>query len=246
MKTAVITGSSSGIGKSICDLILKMGFKVYGISRSSSNYDSPNFVWIQADLADYNSFSHISGQITEDAIDVLVNNAGIAFEQDALDFNEKDFKRLFDINFKAPILLVKELKKKIKQGLVINISSVSDRLVGEKYALYCSSKAALNTYFDVAALEEKNMKIISILPSYIDTPLLRKLQEHNKDFDWNLTMKPEQIAEFVERIINDNKDLSSGAKVIVVSDSLKEDLEYNENLWGYNVTTKELLKVKQN
>ena len=242
-KVAVITGSSSGIGKAIAALLLNLNYKVFGVSKSPSVFNDKNFIWIQSDLTSENDLQRITQEIKEDSINVLINNAGTASEKEALAFTELEFRKIFDLNFKAPILLTQALKGRLSKGLIINISSVSDRLVGEFYALYCSSKAALNIYFDVVALEEKDMKIISILPSYVDTPLLRKLQENNKDFDWNLTMKPEQIAEFVGRVINDNEDLSSGAKVIVVSDSLKEDLEYNENLWGYNTSTKQLSKL---
>ncbi len=245
MKIAVVTGSSSGIGKAICNLLLDMDFKVYGISRTDSQNNNPNFVWIQADLTDPDAFNHISHLIAEGSINVLINNAGIAFEQNALNFREEDFNQLFGINFKAPILLVKELKEKIKYGQVINISSVSDRLVGENYALYCSSKAALNIYFDVIALEEKNTSFINILPSYVNTPLLKRLQKDNKDFDWDIPMKPQEIADFIGQVINRKKEVPSGARIIIVSDALKEDLQYSENLWGYNVTTKELLKLKQ-
>lgn len=245
MKTAVITGTSSGIGKAICDLLLNEGFKVYGISKTYSEVENQNFVWIEADLTDNNSYEQIPENIAEGYIDVLINNAGIAFEHRALDFSDQNFNRIFNLNFKAPILLTQALKEKIQNGLVINTSSVSDRLVGENYSLYCSSKSALNIYFDVIALEEINIKFLSILPSYVDTPLLRKLQENNKEFDWLSVIKAEEIAQFVGQLVKDNSSFPSGAKIIIVSDALREDLEYNENLWGYNVTTKKLLKLKR-
>ena len=193
-KVTIVTGSSSGIGKAIAALLLNLNYKVYGVSKSPSVFNNGNFIWVQADLTSENDLQRITKEIKDDSINILINNAGIAFEKGALAFTELEFRKIFDLNFKAPILFTQALKEKLNKGLVINISSVSDRLVGEFYALYCSSKAALNIYFDVVALEEKDMKIISILPSYVDTPLLRKLQENNKDFDWNLTMKPEQIA----------------------------------------------------
>lgn len=190
------------------------------------------------------SYSAISRMILEKKIDVLVNNAGIVFERKALDFTVNDFEQMYSINCKAPILLTKELNRKLTGGLVINVSSVSDRIVGEKYSLYCSSKAALNIYFDVVALEEKKIRFVNVLPSYVDTPLLRKLQQSRK-FQWEITLKPEEVAEFIERIIEDKDGLSSGSKIIIVSDSFKEDLRHDENLWGYNATTKKLFKLKQ-
>lgn len=241
-KIAIVTGSSSGIGKSIATLLLELGYKVYGISRSFSDFNNENFISIKADLTSEKDLQQIPKRIEESSVDVLINNAGTAFENEALAFSAIEFKKIFDINFKAPILLTQALKNKVRKGLVINISSVSDRLVGEGCALYCSSKAALNIYFDVVALEEKDIKVISLLPSYVDTPLLRKLQSNNKDFDWSIPMKPSDVAGFVGKVINEQESLPTGSKIIVVSDSLKEDLEYKENLWGYNVSTKQLSK----
>ena len=244
MKTAAVTGASSGIGKAICEALCADGFKVYGISRSPRD-SQDNFVGIAADLTDVSVFQKILSSIGEESVDILVNDAGVIFENGALDFTDKTFAKMFDINFKAPILLTQTLKPKLRNGLVINISSVSDRLVGEGYALYCSSKAALNIYFDTVRLEEGNIKFISILPSYVDTPLLRKLKANDKTFAWNAIVKPEDIADFITEILDGKREISNGARIIVISDALREDLEYSENLWGYNVTTKELIRLKQ-
>lgn len=240
-KVAVVTGSSSGIGSAICETLLREGYKIYGISRGETSFDNHDFVWIRADLRDGKSYKGIGAAIEEDRINLLVNNAGVALEKSGLDFTDESFAEIFDLNLKAPIRLTQELKNKLAGGLVINVSSVSDRLVGEGYALYCSSKAALNVYFDVVALEEKEIKVISLLPSYVDTSLLRKLQA-GKSFDWSSVMRSDQIAELIKNIADDNTGISSGARIIVVSDALKEDLVYNEDLWAYNVDTKQLFR----
>jgi len=242
-KVAIVTGSSSGIGREITKILLQEGYKVYGISRTKSTFDDSQFVWIKADLTKSSTYSKFLKGIKENKIDILVNNAGVAFEQNAFGFNQKSFEEVFDINYKAPILLTQLFRKKLRNGLVINISSVSDRLVGEKYGLYCSSKSALNIFFDVVSLEERNIKFVSILPSYVDTKLLRNLQKQ-REFEWKITLKPEEIAEFIKNVIG-NKEITSGSKIIIVNDSLIEDLEYKENLWGYNVTKRKLFKLKQ-
>ena len=240
-KIAVVSGASSGIGRSITELLLKNGYRVYGISKDKSDLVHPNFAPIQIDLRESESYNKIASGISEAKIHILVNNAGVAFELNGLDFTVDKFNSIFDINFKAPILLTQALKEKIRGGIVINISSVSDRLVGEGYALYCSSKAAFSKYFEAVALEEKNIKFITFLPSYVDTPLLRKLQD-GRDFAWQDIVKPEQVAEFAFSAIS-NATLKSGAKVIIVSNSLKEDFEYNEDLWGYNADIKNLFRL---
>jgi len=241
-KIAIVTGSSSGIGKAIAELLVEKFYKVYGISREAGEISNPNFIWIKADLLDPLTYERVPKEILEEKIDLLVNNAGIIVKQNGLEFTEETFRKTFDTNLKAPILLTKTLKEKLNKGLVINISSVSDRLVGENHGLYCASKAALNKYFEAVALEEKSIKFVSILPSYVDTPLLRKLQE-GQDFNWDEVIKPQEIAELVERVASEEIAVFSGAKIIVVTDSLVEDLEYDEDLWGYNVSTKSLSRL---
>jgi len=241
-KVAVVTGASSGIGKAFTEKLLFVGYKVYGVCKSHVSGVSLGATGIQADLTKLNSFEKISAAIREDKIDVLINNAGVCFEEVGLAFTEDSYLKLFDLNLKAPILLTQKLKNKLLDGIVVNISSASDRIVGEGYALYCSSKAAFSKYFEAVALEEKKIKFITILPSYVDTPLLRKLHPE-KDFNWSEVLKPEEVANFVGEVIENKRELKSGAKVIVVNDALKEDLEYNEDLWGYNTTTKDLIKL---
>lgn len=244
MKIAIVTGANSGIGEAIARRLLDAGYKVYGLYKKQSSITNNNFVGIQFDLANLKKYSTILKVVKENKIDILINNAGVLFEEDALSANRGSIEKTFDINFFAPIQLTKTLKQKLTGGIVINISSVSDRLVGEKYAAYCSSKAALNKYFEVIAMEEKELKIISILPSYVDTPLLRRMHE-GTEFDWTMPMRPDDVAKFICDMTQDNAKLKSGAKVIVINNKMKEDVEYHEDLWGYNVTTEALISLKQ-
>jgi len=120
--------------------------EVYGISRSRPSIESPHFIWLKADLMDSSDITKIPTFIQEKAIDLLVNNAGTAFEKPALDYTDDDFEKMFTLNFKAPIKLTKALFPQLSNRLVVNISSVSDRYPDPLYGLYASSKAALNIF----------------------------------------------------------------------------------------------------
>ena len=242
MKTAIVTGSSKGIGEAVSRNLLENNYKVYGISRTAPRIDNSNFIWIQSDLNSLASFKEISDQITEDKIDLIVNNAGVAFAQNGLELTDKEFEEVFNLNFKSPIYLIKALFEKIKGGTVMTVSSVSDRLVGPKFGLYCASKAAISKYVEALSKENSDIKFVTLLPSYVDTPLLRKLHGEGQfsDFEWNEIIKPEQIAEFINDILSEKYKIESGAKIIIATDSLVEDFEYDENLYGYNVSDKKL------
>jgi len=244
MKIAVVTGASYGLGKSICEKLLQNNFKVYGISRTEPAISNSNLTWIKADL--YNDLNIISlvHKITEKKIDLLVNNAGTHVEEAALSFSQENFHKIFDLNFIAPIRITKSLSTKLINGLIINISSTSDRFAEVGSGLYCASKSALNIYFDAVALENKKIKVLTILPDYVDTPLQHKLSDASKDFDWEKCVKPDDIACFIRDVTNGTYDLKSGARVIVVNNKAMNATKDPEKLFYYNVDIKKLKKLK--
>jgi short-subunit dehydrogenase len=72
MKTAIVTGSSYGIGRSTTSKLLDEGYKVYGISRSETKIDNENFVWLKCDLYNQNEIDKTSKLINENKIDLLM------------------------------------------------------------------------------------------------------------------------------------------------------------------------------
>lgn len=243
-KVAVITGSSYGLGKSICEKLLKMGYKVYGISRSKSIFRYPNFTWIQADLYKSPDITRIPENISEKEIDILVNNAGTAFEKTALQYKDEDFDKAFNINFKAPIKVTKVLIKRLINGFIINISSISDRYPDPLFGLYASSKAALNIYFETMAAENKDLTVVNLLPNYIDTPMQHKVRDIHKEFDWKKTMKPDDVAEVIPFLIKSKNRIESGSRIIIISKTMGDYSKNPEKLWIYNVDDKSIEKVK--
>ena len=242
-KVAVISGTSHGLGNVIASHLLEDDFKIYGISRTEPDIHKSSFTWLKADLRDVEAINHIPSLIQEDKIDLLVNCAGIHVNYRSLEFNNDDFHHIYNLNFVAPILITQSLKNKLSHGTVITISSTSDRYPEENMALYCSSKAALNIYFDVISLEHKDVKIITILPEYVDTPLLRKVME-GQNFSWDKAVKPQQVADFVGKIMRSPEKYQSGIRIAVLPDKSKDGHKNPENLWVYNVDTNKLSKSK--
>ena len=241
VKIAVVSGSSYGIGEAISRKLLEMDFKVYGISRTHPKIDNPKFVWIKADLTNSAEIKAIPAQIGEESVDLLVNNVGTAFPDEILKFSDENFEKMFGLNFKAPIKLTLALFPKLENGLIINISSLADRFPD---GLYSCSKAALNLYFEALATENRRLKVINVLPSYVDTPLLRSLHNDDKDFSWGQTNRPEQTAEFVGYVVENPTEIESGSRVVVIS-SAQDDGEYDpEKLWLYITDKRALTRLK--
>lgn len=243
MKIAVVTGSSYGLGKSISLMLLKNGFKVYGISRTDPKIEDNNFIWLKADLLDEMGFNFIYSSISEDKIDLLINNAGVVVAEKALQFNDESFAKVFGINLIAPIKLTAVLKNKLQGSIVVNISSTSDRFAEDSLGTYCSSKAALDIYFDSVAIENPQIKIINILPVYMDTPMLNSILKE-LDFTTDDAINTEVFAEAVKKIIFNQESIESGARVIVLSNKSLGEVENPEKLYYFNVDTEDFKKIK--
>lgn len=242
-KIAIITGVSYGLGEAISEKLLKLGFKVYGISRTQPTLQNDQFIWIKADLLNDSELNSIPEQVSEQKIDLLVNNAGTAFLRKTLEYTDEDFEKMFSLNFKIHAKITKLLFSKLQGGLIINISSLGDRYPDSMWGLYGSSKAALNMFFETMAEENKEVKIINVLPTYVDTPMQHDLHD-GTDFDWNLCMKPEDVANAIEYAIENLEKIETGSRVIVDKNVEQSEEYHPEKLWVYFAANKEMKKIR--
>jgi NADP-dependent 3-hydroxy acid dehydrogenase YdfG len=99
-KTILITGGSSGIGKSIGDFLVEKGFEVYGTSRFPKKYTNSKFPLLELDVADTASINRCVKNLLKkvDNIDVLINNAGVGITGPMEEIPIEEMKKNFDIN----------------------------------------------------------------------------------------------------------------------------------------------------
>lgn len=243
MKTAVITGASYGIGKSISETLLREGWKVYGLSRSQPATTDEQFIWLKCDLSQADQIAECLQKIEEPTIDALVSNAGVIEIEKASAVSRASYEKTFSLNVLAPMLVVNALHSKITNATIVSVSSVSDRIPEADVALYCSSKAANTIYFNALADEFKNAKVYTLLPDYVDTPMQHRRNDDNQDFDWSATIKSDDVAKLVSDLISGAASVESGGNVIIVTEKLKEDLKSVEKLYGFNTDTNELTRL---
>lgn len=228
MKFAVVTGASKGIGEAVTRRLLKTGYKVYGVARSLPPVEHPNFVWIQCDLSVPHQIPAALSQIGTLSLDVVVSNAGVAYSEPATQVTVESYHRTFSVNVLAPMLIMNALTDKIRQATIVSVSSDSDRFPDADLALYCSSKAANTLYFDSLAKALPEANVYTLLPDYVDTPMLRNLE--SAEFDWNQTLQPKDIAQLVDDLAAKRLQPESGANIIVVTESMKGALQTAEKL----------------
>ncbi len=170
----VITGASSGIGKSTAEALVKRACTVYDLSRR--DMDSNGIVHITTDVTDEVSVRRAIDEIIrrEGQIDVLVNNAGFGISG-AVEFTETaDAERLLDVNFFGTVRVTRAVLPHMRmsgKGRVVNVSSVAAVAPIPYQTFYSASKSAIMTYTMALANEVGDFGITAcaVLPGDIRT-----------------------------------------------------------------------------
>ncbi len=170
-KVVLITGGSSGIGKSIGEYLLKKGFKVYGTSRKPEKYPDSLIKLIALDVADKDSISAAISNIKEleGRLDVLINNAGAGITGPIEEIPEDEIIKNFTTNYFGPINVIKAtlpLMREQNEGLIINITSIAAYMGLPYRGIYSASKAALETTTEAWRMELKafNIEMTNVAP----------------------------------------------------------------------------------
>ena len=188
-KTALVTGASRGIGKSIKESLLNEQIEVLSPSRN------------ELDLSSSESIDNFLANLSTPIV-ILVNNAGILKVGLYNELSSADFQEILQINVIAPFKIISGVVESMKQkkfGRIINISSIWGQKSREGRSIYSSSKAALDALTKSLALEfaSYNVLINSVAPGYVDTELITK---YNTDLELEKIKKTIPIQRFAKKI----------------------------------------------
>ena len=206
--TALITGSSRGIGKSIKESLSKDGIDIINPSRDILDLSSPK------------SIDEFLSQLTTH-IDIVINNAGILKVGQHDEISTDDFHEVFQVNVVAPFKLISGLVEGMKHqkfGRIVNISSIWGQKSKEGRTLYSSSKAALDALTRSLAIEfaSYNILINSVAPGYIETDMLKQYNTEKELLKIKDTIpmkrfgKKIEIAELVKFLCSENNSYITG------------------------------------
>ena len=170
-KVVLITGASSGIGKSIAEFLLQKGFVVYGTSRNPSKVLSCPFNLIELDVTDTKSITNATKTILEKegSIDVLINNAGMGITGPLEETPTKEMRRVFETNFFGAIEMMKAVLPNMRaaqNGLIINITSIAGYMGLPFRGIYSATKGALELVTEATRMEVKQfgVTLVNIAP----------------------------------------------------------------------------------
>lgn len=173
MKIALVTGSSRGIGKAVCEKLEEHGYEVFGISRHDAD--------IICDLRDIKTLEKSIKEFLKNRdIDLLINCAGVGIFKPHEEISLEKIEELIDVNLKAPIILTNLCLRSLKKtkGHLVNISSIEATKHSKFSALYSATKAGLRS-FSLCLFEElrnAEVKVTNINPDMTKTTFFDTLQ----------------------------------------------------------------------
>ncbi len=183
-KVALVTGCNTGLGQAMAIALAEAGADVVGINRSAPTEAEKaikaagrKFFDLRADVGQIDKLAGLVSQAVELAarIDILVNNAGIIRRNDSIDFTEKDWDDVMDVNLKSVFFLSQAAARQFiaqgQGGKIINIASMLSFQGGIRVPSYTSSKSGVLGLTKIMANEwaKHGINVNAIAPGYMDT-----------------------------------------------------------------------------
>lgn len=224
MRNIVITGATSGIGNLLVKDFIAQGCRVFAGYRNIKfkkelQAISENVIpfridmskkWTIAEAVKFIS-EKLDGVEADDKISTLINAAGCAYVGPMEYLSIDKIREQFEVNTFSHLEFTQGLFEKLHGGRIINISSTSSFGVYPFIAPYCASKRALDILFNSMQIECGNdIKVISIKPGIVKTPLWGKTIELNKDILCESEKYEKELTFLMENAkINETKGLDA-------------------------------------
>ncbi len=199
-KNALVTGCAKGIGREIALDLARSGYNIiatYNTSlkeieelRKKIEYIGVKFDSYKLDISNEDNINEMCNDIKDkyEKIDVLVNNAALAIDNEFLNKTKEEFIKILEVNLVGPFLLIQKLYNLLTNSKIINIASTDGINTYSKLSMdYSASKAALINLTKSLALEFENAKVYAICPNWVNTEAIRE-------------MNPDYLKEELDRI----------------------------------------------
>jgi len=235
-KTALVTGAGRGIGRAVALALAAAGAELVLVSRTRSELEE-----VAGEIARHGGRAQLLPfDVTDSAVmrtaigglgrlDILVNNAGLNRPQPFLEVDEETLDRLLTLNVRAAFLTAQAAARRMvaqKGGVIINMSSQMGHVGSERdRTVYVMTKHALEGLTKAMAVElaPKGVRVVSIAPTFIDTPLVRPFFDDPTFRQWVLDRIPLGRLGTVEEVASAVVFLASPAAALVTGSSLLAD-----------------------
>ena len=210
-RAVLVTGAGRGIGAAICRRLARDGARIIAAARTGGELETlvaelkpwrDDCMAVPTDLSDPASIEALVATLRDSVgrLDVLVNNAGIAWGRKVEETSLEAWRQLMAVNLDAVFLLTREalpLLRDSDHGQVINIGSDASIRGIPGMSCYCASKFALRG-FTMALREElkgSGIRVNLVMPGPVNTTIIAEKADR-----WDLT-QPESVAELVAQLV---------------------------------------------
>jgi NADP-dependent 3-hydroxy acid dehydrogenase YdfG len=214
-KCALITGASSGIGRVTAIALAKLGVNLILVSRSLEKLavvaEEVKAYGVNANIyaVDLSQVATVREKIAAIAerhlIDILINNAGMAYTGNLDTMPLDDWQTLMNLNVTSVFLCVQAILPALRErgGAIVNIVSVAGQQVFPGWVGYCTSKFALMALTRGIAAEERanGIRVTAVCPGSVNTSIW-DTETVNADFDRAAMLTPETIAETIVNVLS--------------------------------------------
>ena len=220
-KVILITGTSSGFGRTIAEKLHSEGYTVIGTSRNAEKINS-EYLTIKLDINKYDASKSEVEKIIKKygKIDILVNNAGINITGPTETMKMDDVKRVFDTNFFSQLNLIQTVlpyMRSKKMGLIINITSIAGYLGLPFWSAYCASKASFRIIAESLNIELKkyNVNVVNIAPGDYKTEILNNRRDSDNPSSSPYFHEYKKIIKSVNGKMNHGRDPIEVANLVL-------------------------------
>jgi len=238
-RVAIVTGSSSGIGRAIAGELAARGMQVVVTSRSPErareaaaaiSASGGAVVGLASELTERDAPAALVDRVVErfGRLDVLVNNAGAGQVADSEMLSLADWQRIIDIDLTAPFRCAQAAARPMLaagRGVIVNVSSLVGHVGLARRAAYGAAKHGLEGLTKTLAVEwaRRGVRVVSVAPAYVATELLAgtsaaggfTLEEVAHRTPLGRLAEPEEVARVVAFLVSDDASYVTGSSVLV-------------------------------
>jgi NAD(P)-dependent dehydrogenase (short-subunit alcohol dehydrogenase family) len=247
-KVVVVTGAARGVGLAVATKFLESGASVIFVDVSNTLEDefkkiiNKNSIYsglaLKADISISKEVQYVVNTTMAkfNRIDILVNAAGILYEEYVINFDECNWDKIMNVNAKGVFLCCKYVGKIMvnqRSGKIINISSQQAIKGDIENSVYAASKAAVLRFTQVLAIElaDKGIQVNSVCPGIINTDMIKQSclkSARTKNLNLEKCMEtlrnkiplgrmaePKDIANLVNFLASDYSDYITGAAILI-------------------------------
>ena len=251
-RTVLVTGTSSGIGRGLCQALIKKGYKVFGTVRNRKDATElkkefgENLDALLVDVTDEKQVvkakERVQNYLNGKPLTALINNAGIATLGPVEFLPTSDFKKQIDTKILGTFLCTKIFLPLLgtdsnligNPGRIVNISSILGGKIGSPFMSgYCASKHAVEAFSESLRRELKpyRIKVIIVAPGSVSTPIwkeVKKQKDQNKYHKTKYGISFKKILNSLESFDQNSLSMKQLTSIIIKSIEIKNPkIRYN-------------------